>query len=179
MHIRCANSQGTLEVYNYTYKVSRSLLKKSLKSLFTQPSPGPQIIFIYFPDGVRYFYIFNIELIENCFKICPNSALTNLTHLFQGQAKSDQSEVWFHEDCICWMPQIRLIGCQILGLSEAIRVSQRAVCGKCNYRGSTLACSQMRCRETAHFPCAQDMDWTIDEDNFLARCHLHSEETTQ
>ena len=75
------------------------------------------------------------------------------------------------------MPQIRLIGCQILGLSEAIRVSQRAVCGKCNYRGSTLACSQIRCREMAHFPCGQDMDWTIDEDNFLSRCHLHSEET--
>ena len=126
----------------------------------------------------RYVYIFNIEWIEKIvFKVCPYSALTNLTHLFQGQAKSDQSEVWFHEDCICWMPQIRLIGCQILGLSEAIRVSQRAVCGKCNYRGSTLACSQMRCRETAHFPCAQDMDWTIDEDNFLARCHVHSEET--
>ena len=103
----------------------------------------------------------------------------NFTFLsLKGSGKSsDQSEVWFHEDCICWMPQIRLIGCQILGLSEAIRVSQRAVCGKCNYRGSTLACSQMRCRETAHFPCAQDMDWTIDEDNFLARCHVHSEET--
>jgi len=90
-----------------------------------------------------------------------------------GKSSSDQSEVWFHEDCICWMPQIRLIGCQILGLSEAIRVSQRAVCGKCDYRGSTIACSQMRCRETAHFPCAQDMNWYIDEETFIARCDLH------
>ena len=28
---------------------------------------------------------------------------------------SDQSEIWFHEDCICWMPQIRLIGNLLFG----------------------------------------------------------------
>ena len=95
--------------------------------------------------------------------LSPLSTSTNSEH-------SDQSEVWFHEDCICWMPQIRLIGCQILGLSEAIRVSQRAVCGKCNNQGSTLACSQMRCRETVHYPCGQDLNWSIDEENFIARC---------
>lgn len=84
-----------------------------------------------------------------------------------------QGEVWFHEDCICWMPQIRLMGCQILGIAEAIRVSQKSTCSKCHMRGSTLACSQLRCRETAHFICAQDEDWSIDPDDFLAKCQQH------
>ena len=87
------------------------------------------------------------------------------------QAGSDQKcEVWFHEDCICWLPQIRLIGNQILGLPEAIKVTQKAVCLKCGYRGCTIACSQKKCHETAHFPCAQELHWEIDEDDFLARC---------
>ena len=87
------------------------------------------------------------------------------------QTGSDQRcEVWFHEDCICWLPQIRLIGNQILGLPEAIKVTQKAVCIKCGYRGCTIACSQKKCHNTAHFPCAQELHWEIDEENFLARC---------
>ena len=86
------------------------------------------------------------------------------------QTGDQKCEVWFHEDCICWLPQIRLIGNQILGLPEAIKVTQKAVCSKCSYRGCTIACSQKKCRETAHFPCAQELYWQIDEDDFLARC---------
>ena len=86
------------------------------------------------------------------------------------QTGDQNCEVWFHEDCICWLPQIRLIGNQILGLPEAIKVTQKAVCLKCGYRGCTIACSQKKCHETAHFPCAQELHWEIDEDDFLARC---------
>ena len=84
--------------------------------------------------------------------------------------KSNQSEVWFHEDCVCWMPTVRLVGAQLLGLSEAIRMSQKAVCSKCQHRGCTLACSTIRCRETAHYVCAQEMLWEIDEENMTAKC---------
>ena len=27
----------------------------------------------------------------------------------------DQVEVWFHEDCICWMSDVRIVGHVILG----------------------------------------------------------------
>ena len=84
--------------------------------------------------------------------------------------KTDQSEVWFHEDCVCWMPTVRLVGAQLLGLSEAIRMSQKAVCSQCQNRGSTLACNTIRCRETAHFACAQALDWAIDEETMSAKC---------
>jgi len=84
--------------------------------------------------------------------------------------KSNQSEVWFHEDCVCWMPTVRLIGAQLLGLSEAIRMSQKAVCSKCHHRGCTLACSTIRCRETVHYTCAQELDWDIDEETMSAKC---------
>ena len=89
-------------------------------------------------------------------------------------SKSDhKSEVWFHEDCICWLPQIRLVGNQVLGLTEAIRVTQKSVCTKCNNKGCTIACSKAKCRETVHFPCAQALHWSIDEDKFLALCAKH------
>ena len=85
--------------------------------------------------------------------------------------KSDQkSEIWFHEDCVCWLPQIRLMGNRILGLPEAIRVSQKTACSKCNHKGCTIACSKVRCHETVHYPCAQALHWEIDDDNFSARC---------
>lgn len=105
------------------------------------------------------------QLNENTSKSGGSSSAKNST-----TGNEHQGEVWFHEDCVCWMPQIRLIGCQLLGLSEAIRDSQKAVCAKCNYRGSTLACSQMRCRETVHYPCGLDLNWVINEDEFLAKC---------
>jgi len=84
--------------------------------------------------------------------------------------KSNESEVWFHEDCVCWMPTVRLVGAQLLGLSEAIRMSQKAVCSKCHHRGCTLACSTIRCRETVHYTCAQEADWDIDEETMSAKC---------
>jgi hypothetical protein len=93
----------------------------------------------------------------------------------KNNSRAGQVEVWFHEDCICWMPQIRLVGCQLLGLPEAIKVSQKAVCTKCLYKGCTVACGRMKCREVAHYHCAEEANWTLIEDEFQARCESHSE----
>ncbi len=34
-------------------------------------------------------------------------------------AASAEEEVWFHEDCVCWMPDISLIGSRLIG--EAVK----------------------------------------------------------
>ena len=94
--------------------------------------------------------------------------------LFPGQNLDDQVEVWFHEDCICWMPDIKLVGNVLLGLEDAISSSQRALCSKCHGRGSTLGCVKRGCRELAHFFCAKQNHWQIDDNLFQARCSLHS-----
>lgn len=90
-----------------------------------------------------------------------------------GKGHHHQAEVWFHEDCLCWMSGIQLVGNVILGLEEAVESSQAAQCSRCHRRGSTLACVALGCRETAHFPCARSWGWSVDEQLFHAKCLKH------
>ena len=39
----------------------------------------------------------------------------------------DQTEIWFHEDCICWMADIRIVGHVILGMQSIITVLQAVI----------------------------------------------------
>lgn len=59
------------------------------------------------------------------------------------------------------------------GLEDAISSSRKALCFKCNLPGSTLGCISVGCRELAHFHCAKEAHWAIDEYNFQARCSRH------
>ena len=93
-------------------------------------------------------------------------------------ANEGHAEVWFHEDCVCWCPDIRIVGNVVLGLDDAISATQRAPCSKCHLRGSTLGCVANGCRETAHFHCAKSLRWTIDEEIFQARCAKHAKGET-
>ena len=82
-------------------------------------------------------------------------------------------EVWFHEDCVCWMPDIRLLGSKLYGLEEAIAGASGAVCAVCSKTGATVACVGGRspgCRQMAHFPCAVEAGWKIVEEEFQAYC---------
>ena len=82
-------------------------------------------------------------------------------------------EVWFHEDCVCWMQDISLVGTRLFGLEEAIQGAQSALCSTCKKPGSTMACLKAGCREMAHFPCARESKWQIDCHNFEAHCSKH------
>ena len=90
-------------------------------------------------------------------------------------SNESRAEVWFHEDCVCWCPDVKVVGNVVLGLDEAVAATQRAPCSKCHLRGSTLGCVAKGCRETAHFNCARLQKWTLDDNLFQARCAQHSQ----
>ena len=87
---------------------------------------------------------------------------------------SDEEEVWFHEDCVCWNPEIRLVGSHVFGVEDAIMRTQKSPCSVCHLPGSTLCCIKPGCHDTAHYYCANSKDWRVDEDLFQAHCKKHS-----
>ena len=88
-------------------------------------------------------------------------------------APSDQLEVWFHEDCVCWMPEVTLIGSRLLGLEDAVSGAAGTCCSLCKSAGATIRCLKPGCRDAAHFPCAREGRWMINEYNFEAYCPKH------
>lgn len=94
-------------------------------------------------------------------------------HPLQQNSQGSGVEVWFHEDCVCWMPTVKFVGHNLLGLDEAIRQSHVEMCSKCHLTGSTLGCVHRGCRETAHYLCARSSFWMIDEETFKALCPQH------
>lgn len=88
-------------------------------------------------------------------------------------SEPDKVEIWFHEDCVSWMSDIRIVGHVIIGLEDAVCSSRKSLCFKCNLPGCTLGCVALGCRELAHFHCAKGAHWKIDETNFQARCSRH------
>ena len=84
-----------------------------------------------------------------------------------------QTEVWFHEDCLVWLPDVSLIGHRIIGLESALSSAETVLCQKCGKNGSTIACIRVGCRDSAHFPCAKSNFWAINEPDFEARCPKH------
>lgn len=51
-----------------------------------------------------------------------------------GLSRDDECEVWFHEDCVCWMPNVRLLGTKLYGLEEAIAGAGKANCSRYDAR---------------------------------------------
>ncbi|TRY76409.1 hypothetical protein TCAL_00030, partial [Tigriopus californicus] len=89
------------------------------------------------------------------------------------ESSKEQVEVWFHEDCFCWLPEISLIGNRLVGLETAISGAESSTCRRCHKSGSTMTCIRSGCREVIHFPCAQQADWHLDQFNFEATCLKH------
>jgi len=83
-------------------------------------------------------------------------------------------EVWFHEDCVCWIPSVKIVGHNLLGLDDAIRASHKELCARCHLTGSTMGCVKTGCRQTCHFLCAIQSSWLIDAETFQAVCSNHS-----
>jgi hypothetical protein len=90
-----------------------------------------------------------------------------------GSSRDAAIEVWFHEDCVCWMPDLRLLGSKLYGLEEAIAGAAGAMCSVCGKCGATVACVAAKgCKQMAHFPCCTK-EWTIDAEEFQAFCEKH------
>jgi len=86
---------------------------------------------------------------------------------------SDVCEIWFHEDCLCWVPCVYLVGSQVVGLEEAVELSRATVCCSCGERGASVGCCEPRCRQKAHVGCATREGWALHVDTFKAACTGH------
>lgn len=82
-------------------------------------------------------------------------------------------EIWLHEDCAIWAPNLFVIGSRLVGLEAAIWNSTRYKCVFCSKPGAILCCLQRECKVTAHVPCARESNWSLDEQTFWSHCKNH------
>jgi hypothetical protein len=96
----------------------------------------------------------------------------------QPNRDSNTVEIWFHEDCFIWIPNVFLIGGRIVGLEEGVAQCQDLFCCSCSERGASVGCTAPGCRLTCHVRCGQRLHWRMDMDSFDAKCveHLTVEE---
>ncbi|XP_073811971.1 uncharacterized protein [Musca autumnalis] len=98
----------------------------------------------------------------------PKGPIQNgLSRLFQN------IEIWIHEDCAVWAPNVFLVGTKLVGLDSAISNSIQHMCIHCGKPGAIVCCLQRDCKETAHPVCAQDNRWLLNEENLWAYCGNH------
>lgn len=90
------------------------------------------------------------------------------------QVSANCYEIWFHEDCAIWAPNIFVVGSRLAGLEEATWKSTRYDCVYCLKQGALLCCIQRGCKTTAHVPCARENKWLLDESKFWTYCNKHT-----
>ncbi|CAB4062566.1 unnamed protein product [Lepeophtheirus salmonis] len=106
-------------------------------------------------------------------KSAVNEASLNAS-VTSANAHPNEVEVWMHEDCICWIQDIQILGHRLIGLERAIEDSNKTRCAICSLNGCSFGCSSIGCRRVAHYPCALMSKWTLDEKEFQAFCLDHS-----
>lgn len=87
---------------------------------------------------------------------------------------TDNYEVWLHEDCAVWAPDVFLVGSQIIGIGSAVWSSCQYECSLCQKNGATLCCRQRDCKLPAHLPCARFAQWSLNESTFWVYCRKHT-----
>ncbi|XP_017483121.1 PREDICTED: uncharacterized protein CG5098, partial [Rhagoletis zephyria] len=95
---------------------------------------------------------------------------------FLGMTKVSESsyEVWLHEDCIVWAPDVFLVGVRVVGLDAAVWNSTHYQCTLCNKPGAIVCCLQRECKAAAHVPCAREANWDLIEEKMNVYCQLHA-----
>ena len=82
-----------------------------------------------------------------------------------------KTEIWFHEDCYIWVPCTHLVGGRLVGMVEAVEQCQELTCHVCKHvSGASVGCTEHGCGRTAHLPCAKQVRWYLDMDNFRVKC---------
>ena len=93
-------------------------------------------------------------------------------------SEGGRSEIWFHEDCLIWVPCSHMVGGRLVGLEEAVSQCQDLQCSVCSGRGASVGCTVHGCKMVAHVHCARQEKWSLDMYNFAvkcAKCNKHSE----
>lgn len=95
---------------------------------------------------------------------------------FNGMKKISDTdyEVWIHEDCAVWSPGVFVISAHLVGLEDSVWSSVRHKCSHCQENGAMICCLDRGCKNTvAHYPCARDQNWTLNEHEFKTFCEKH------
>lgn len=82
-------------------------------------------------------------------------------------------EVWFHEGCAVWTPDIYLVNNRIKGISSVLDTSSTLKCVSCKATGATLMCCKHGCKKVFHFPCALMAGSQFNKNNFTIYCKKH------
>lgn len=95
---------------------------------------------------------------------------------FNGMKKISDTdyEVWIHEDCAVWSPGVFIISAHLVGLEDSVWSSVRHKCSYCQEFGAMICCLDRGCKNTmAHYPCARDSKWNLNENEFKTFCEKH------
>ncbi|XP_075168901.1 uncharacterized protein CG5098 [Haematobia irritans] len=82
-------------------------------------------------------------------------------------------EIWFHEDCSVWAPNLFLVGSRLVGLENAIWSCSLNKCTCCGKLGAGICCLERDCDQTVHLICARENSWMLDETKLWAHCAKH------
>lgn len=110
--------------------------------------------------------------------ISINTPNENESFLGMSKVSENTYEVWLHEDCAVWAPDVFLVGARVMGLDAAVWNSTRYNCVICAKTGAIVCCLQRDCNESAHVPCARETQWSLNENNFKIYCQQHVAATT-
>ncbi|XP_037821673.1 uncharacterized protein CG5098 isoform X2 [Lucilia sericata] len=98
---------------------------------------------------------------------------TSSSKLGMSQISDNCFEIWIHEECAIWSPNIFVVGSRLAGLEDATWSSMRYQCAYCLKQGALLCCLQRDCKITSHIPCAREFNWILDESRFWTYCSKH------
>jgi len=93
------------------------------------------------------------------------------------ETEKGAEEVWFHEDCVCWAPNVHMVGFELTGLDKAIWLTRTVDCMVCHQPGPSVGCNH--CNAAVHVSCSDEGCWTLDIDSFVAKCSRHNSSNLQ
>jgi len=112
--------------------------------------------------------------IENISKVGPVSKGNKRKRSQNGEqefkCQEEETEVWFHEECIVWIPGVYILGSRIIGMEEGVNLCLETRCMVCKEPGASLGCTKTGCRNAVHIPCAMDTPWIKHLETFKATC---------
>ncbi|CAN0042121.1 unnamed protein product, partial [Scytosiphon promiscuus] len=87
-------------------------------------------------------------------------------------------QLWVHEKCALYCPEVNKKGRQWENLSKAVRRGSALHCFSCDKKGATVGCFNGRCRHVYHVPCARShAKWEFEKANRGKNfyCLMHQE----
>lgn len=102
---------------------------------------------------------------ENYVFFQPDSSITSTANL---------KEIWLHEDCVVWLPNVLLFQDRLLNFDSAMKELISVQCAHCLKKGASIRCCHRNCSDSAfHFPCARELNCYFDESTFTVYCRKH------